>query len=153
MGTPGASSNQGCPELGLIAEPPRRPLRRGPHRDQHDSQDAGRSGPKVFWLRTWHRISSDSVTRRQAILPIASIFGYPGEQIGESVAERRRNRSPHLSRKVSKRNLALVSDEIVVPRRLPLARDAAISFLAIGRLIGQLQQTGGLKQSSPTTKS
>jgi hypothetical protein len=34
-----------------------------------------------------------------------------------------------------------------------VARDAAISFLAIGRLIGQLQQTGGLKQSSPTTKS
>ena len=41
----------GVPELGLIAEPPRRPLRRGPRRDQYD-QDHGGFGPKVFWLRT-----------------------------------------------------------------------------------------------------
>jgi hypothetical protein len=30
-----------------------------------------------------------------------------------------------------------------------VAWDAALSFLAVGKLIGQLQQTAGLKQSSP----
>ncbi|KRQ96105.1 hypothetical protein CQ12_37080 [Bradyrhizobium jicamae] len=51
-----------------------------------------------------------------------------------------------------KADLALASDEIVVPCRLPVAWDAALSFLAVGRLIGRLQQTGGLKQSSPITE-
>src|SRR6185295_356212 len=36
----------GVAELGLIAEPPRRPLRRGPRRDQYDGQDAGDLAPK-----------------------------------------------------------------------------------------------------------
>ena len=36
----------GVSELRLIAEPPRRPLRRGPHRDEHDGQDAGDLAPK-----------------------------------------------------------------------------------------------------------
>jgi hypothetical protein len=31
------------------------------------------------------------VTRRQAISPIVSIFGYPGEQIAASAAEHRKN--------------------------------------------------------------
>jgi hypothetical protein len=36
----------GVTKLGLIAEPPRRPLRRGPRREQHDGQDAGDLAPK-----------------------------------------------------------------------------------------------------------
>jgi hypothetical protein len=36
----------GVSELRLIAEPPGRPLRRGPHRDEHDGQDAGDLAPK-----------------------------------------------------------------------------------------------------------
>jgi hypothetical protein len=38
-------------------------------------------------------MSSDSVIRRQVILQAASIFGYSGEQIGASVAERRKNQN------------------------------------------------------------
>jgi hypothetical protein len=38
----------GLAELGLIAEPPRSPLRRGPRREQHDSQDDGNMIPEYF---------------------------------------------------------------------------------------------------------
>ena len=68
-------------ELGLIAEPPRRPLRRGPRRDQYDGQNKGDLAPK--YSACGHgRNQKAYVSRRQAILPIASIFGHPGEQIG-----------------------------------------------------------------------
>jgi hypothetical protein len=33
------------------------------------------------------------VTRRQAIRPIASVFGYPGEKIGASATEHRKNQN------------------------------------------------------------
>ena len=41
----------GVTKLRLIAEPPRRPLRRGPRRDQHDGQDAGDLAPKYSGCR------------------------------------------------------------------------------------------------------
>ena len=72
----------GVTELGLIAEPPRRPLRRGPRRDQYDGQDAGDLAPKYSGCGHGMEYRDDSVIRRQAILQAASIFGYPGEQIG-----------------------------------------------------------------------
>jgi hypothetical protein len=58
--------------------------------------------PQSILVADMARNQNAYVNRRQAILPIASIFGYPGEQIGASVAERHRklNRSPHVSRKV-----------------------------------------------------